>query len=124
MSTVNLLFFSKMSTLRTQAEELNNFLLLLDSYESTLPSNLCKYYLERNGVGISDDRIPKLVALAADRIISEILYESKQISSLRLQGSKRKRKNFEENECIDYEDLQMSLAQMRIYLKRGKTRKD
>eukprot|EP01040_Poterioochromonas_malhamensis_P014106 gene14106-15596_t len=109
---------------KSQAEELNNFLLLLDSYEPTTPPSVCQFYLERSGVTVCDHRIPKLVALATDRIVSEILYEAKQISSLRQQGSKRKRKSVEDQEYIDAEDLQTSLGEMRIYLKRGKARKE
>jgi transcription initiation factor TFIID subunit 10 len=103
--------------------ELNEFLLSLDSYNPTIPENLTKYYLERSGVDVKDSRITKLISLAADKLLSEILYESRQVATLKLQGSankaSRKRKLGDEGgDVIDFDDIQVSLAQLRVFLRR------
>lgn len=126
---------------RSQASELNDFLLKLDSYNPTIPENLTQYYLERSGLEIKDPRIAKLISLAADKLLSEILYEAKQIAALRAQNSSTKavvggsgsgggggggssssggKKRKAENDVLEMEDVQISLAQMRIFLRRRK----
>jgi hypothetical protein len=104
-----------------QATDLNDFLLSLDSYAPTYPENLIRFYLDRSGLEVKDDRITKLMSLAADKLLSEILYEAKQISTLRQQNSRGKKRKFSEvSDGIDIEDLQLSLLQLRIFVRRRK----
>jgi transcription initiation factor TFIID subunit 10 len=108
---------------KSHGGELNEFLLSLDSYNPTIPENLTKHYLERSGLDVKDPRITKLISLATDKLLSEILYESRQVATLRQQGAgnkgNRKRKFGDENgDLLDLDDIQVSLAQLRVFLRR------
>jgi transcription initiation factor TFIID subunit 10 len=98
------------------SEELSDFLSSLDNYSSTIPEAVVKYQLQTGGLEVNDNRICKLVSLAADKFLTDIIYESKQISLLRQQASKGKRK-IEMSETLEVEDLQGSLAQIKIFLR-------
>ncbi len=106
------------------SEDLCEFLSGLDNYAPTVPESLSAYYIERSGVAIIDDRIPKLVSLAADRFISEIVHEAKQISILRQNNVKNQKRRAEMSDTLENDDLEGSLAQMRIYLRRKKVKVD
>lgn len=104
------------------SEELNEFLSSLDSYNPTVPEAFSAFHLQRSGVAVKDERICKLVSLAADKFISEIIHEAKQISVLRQQSVKNQKRKLEMSETLENDDLESSLAQMRIYLRRKKTK--
>lgn len=78
------------------------------------------YYLERGGLVVKDQRISKLVSLAADKLVSEIVYESKQIASLRQQSHRSAKRRAEKIESLDMEDLEGCLTQLRVFLRRKK----
>lgn len=107
-------------TIKNQASELNDFLLSLDTYSPTVSENLVHFYLERSGLDIQDKRIDKLVSLATDKLLSEILYEAKQVANLRQQNGRSKKRKLDASEGVDIEDLQISLMQLRIFVKRRK----
>jgi transcription initiation factor TFIID subunit 10 len=97
----------------------------LDSYSPTIPEALSNHYLERSGVECKDERILKLVSLAADKVLTEILYEAKQVSKLRQQAVKNNPKKRQEmNETLELEDVAGSLTQMRIYFRRKRPRNE
>lgn len=100
-------------------QELNDFLSSLESYNPTVPDAVSKFYLERNGVSCKDDKIPKLVSLACDKLLSEILYEAKQINILRTERGK-KRKDMGPGEVLELEDLHISLKQIGVNIRRRK----
>jgi hypothetical protein len=71
--------------------------------------------LSKSGVKVCDPRITKFVALAADKFLADIVYESKQTSLLRSQAKpKGKRKIGEANDTFNMEDLSHTLHSRRI----------
>ena len=72
------------------SEELCEFLENLDRYSSTVPEAVVKYHLQKGGCSIHDPRILKLVGLAADKFLADIVHEAKEISKLRNSTGKRK----------------------------------
>jgi hypothetical protein len=103
----------------------NNFLPLcqflngLTKYNPTYPASLSRFYLERAGLNVKDERIVKLVSLAADKIIAEIITEAKTIPSLKDVGAKNTRKRYERPpDSLDVEDLEASLNSYRIFLRK------
>lgn len=52
------------------SEELSDFLEGIDSYKSTVPEAVIKYYLQKGGATIFDERIVKVVAIAADKFLA------------------------------------------------------
>lgn len=103
---------------------MSDFLASLDSYTPTVPEALSAFHLQRSGAAVKDERICKLVSLAADKFISEIIHESKQMSVLRQQAVKNQKRKTEMQETLENDDLEGSLAHMRIYLRRKKTKTD
>ena len=69
---------------------------------------------------VKDDRIAKLISLAADKFLADTIYEAKQISLLRQQGVKNQKRRQAMADTLEMEDLEGSLAQNRIYLRRRK----
>ena len=102
------------------SEELNDFLSALELYNSTFPEALSKSIVERKGLSVEDDKISKFISLAADKFMSEVIYEAKQISILRQQSTKSVKRRAEMAETLELEDLEGSVAQMQIQLRRKK----
>lgn len=74
------------------SEELCEFLENLDNYSSTVPEAVVKYHLQKGGFNVHDQKVLKLVGLAADKFLADIVHEAKEISKLRNSTGKRKSK--------------------------------
>ena len=97
--------------------EMPDFLLSLDSYASTVPEAVARYYMETSGVTIKDPRLPKLLALAADRFLAETIHQAREIAGMRIQNLKASSKRkIESLDNLEMEDLESSLAQQRIHI--------
>ena len=83
---------------------------------------VCQYYLVKSGVTNTDKKIAKLVALAADKFIADIIFDTKQISALRHQSTKRKSRVDDEpaivGATLEMEDLVRSLRSRKINIRR------
>ena len=64
-------------------EEFNDFFNALDSYSPTVPEAVVKYNLQKSGAAVMDRRILKLVGLATDKFLSDVIKEASEISKLR-----------------------------------------
>jgi len=105
------------------SNELNDFLISLDSYSPSIPEAVVKYYMEKAGGSIKDERIIKLVALATDKFLSETIYDAKQNAALKSSQAKNKKRNVTEiQELFDIDDLEKALALKQIHIK--KTRRN
>jgi hypothetical protein len=85
----------------------------LEGYIPTIPEHLTKFYLECNGLSVKDENIAKLVSLSADKVLVDILHATQQRAALRKQATKSK-----DDEALELDDLEGSLAEMRIFLRR------
>ncbi|RYH02953.1 hypothetical protein EON65_47475 [archaeon] len=115
---------SSISRSATKAKELNDFLTALDAYNPTVPEALTQYYLERSGVDVEDDRIVKLVSLAADKLLTEILDNSLETRGLRQLSLKNSKKKEEMSKNLDIEDVAGGLTQMRVHFRGSRTKQD
>lgn len=107
------------------SKEFSQFLGALEEYNPTFPENLTRYYMERAGFAVKDERILKLVSLAADKAMSQIIYEAKQVATLRQHGNRNaKRKSDRTNDSFEIDDLEASLSQFRIYIRKKKRKTD
>ena len=106
------------------SEDLNDFLSAIDSYNPTVPDAVTTYYLEKSGLAVKDERISKLVSLAADKLLSEIIHEAKQESILRQQAVKSQKRRAEMDDTLELIDLERSLDKAKILLRRKKARDD
>eukprot|EP00598_Pedospumella_elongata_P002872 CAMPEP_0184978576 /NCGR_PEP_ID=MMETSP1098-20130426/9033_1 /TAXON_ID=89044 /ORGANISM="Spumella elongata, Strain CCAP 955/1" /LENGTH=128 /DNA_ID=CAMNT_0027501733 /DNA_START=38 /DNA_END=424 /DNA_ORIENTATION=- len=104
------------------SEDLNDFLSAVDSYSATVPEAVSAFNLEKSGLAVKDPRISKLVSMAADKLLSEIIHEAKQISLLRQQSVRNQKRRAEMAETLELTDLEASLKNSKIFLRRKKAR--
>ncbi|TFY78813.1 hypothetical protein EWM64_g5199 [Hericium alpestre] len=80
---------SKAPQTRQAAEEarkdrtLAEFLLMLDNYEPLIPDEVTDYYLQRVGFDCQDPRLKRLLALAAQKFVSDIASDAYQHARIR-----------------------------------------
>lgn len=99
--------------------EFNQFLSALDDYSPTYPEALSTYYLQQAGFSVKDERIAKLVSLAADKVIANVLYEAKQISLVKQPArALSKKRSATAGETFEPEDLETALGQNQIFFRR------
>ena len=108
------------------SKELTEFLSAIVEYESTVPEACIQFYMEKSGITVADPRIVKLVALATDKFLRDIICDAKRVCKLR--GVKRSAgsSNTRASEIDDIntystlhmEDLQRSLKHRRIHVAR------
>lgn len=107
------------------SDELCDFLSAIDTYNPTMPEAVSKYYLEKSGVNIKDERILKLVSLATDYLLTDIIHEAKQISLLRQQSSKYSNKRKADMiDTLELIDLETVLTQATVYISRKKNKNE
>eukprot|EP00388_Colpodella_angusta_P035100 GDKK01034902.1.p1 GENE.GDKK01034902.1~~GDKK01034902.1.p1 ORF type:complete len:130 (-),score=22.91 GDKK01034902.1:176-565(-) len=104
------------------SEDLNDFLAAVDTYSATVPEAVSTFNLEKSGLAVKDPRIAKLVSMAADKLLSEIIHEAKQISLLRQQSVRNQKRRAEMAETLELADLEASLKNSKIFLRRKKGR--
>jgi hypothetical protein len=88
-------------------DDLSRFCEQVDTYKPTVPDEVVENLLIQSGSSINDPRINRLVALATDKFLAEIIYEAKQLSLLRKKNytGKNKRKVEELTDMFQIEDL-------------------
>lgn len=100
------------------SSDLCYFLNEIENYEPTVPIECVQYYMEKSGINVKDEKVVKIVALAADKFLSDTIFEAKQIGKLRGQKRIGKRKSTDISDTLNMEDLGKSLWQQRIHLLR------
>ena len=81
--------------------QVNTFLENLDDYDPTLPQSVSAYHMQKAGVEIGDEKMSKLVSLAADHFLAKMVFETNQLFLLKrpavnkaaMQKVTKKRKN-------------------------------
>ena len=112
---------SEQSQLRREwiwSAPISDFIEALDSYDPTFPSECVQYFMEKSGINVKDDRVVKLVALAADKFLVDTIVEAKNIGKLRGQKRIGKRKFVDSSETLNMEDVVKSLQQQKIHVMR------
>ncbi|EDW77587.1 uncharacterized protein Dwil_GK24479 [Drosophila willistoni] len=93
---------------------LSDFMLQLEDYTPLIPDTVTSHYLNMGGFHADDKRIVRLVSLAAQKYISDVIDDALQHSKARTHmqnsntpgGSKAKDRKF----TLTMEDLQQALA--------------
>lgn len=91
--------------------EISTFLDKLDTYQPTIPTEVSSYHLSKSGCSVIDTRMSKLVSLAADKFLAEVIYEAKQATLLK---NKNKRHAEEINAVFTMDALCVSLKRKNI----------
>ncbi|KAF9987556.1 Transcription initiation factor TFIID subunit 10, partial [Modicella reniformis] len=99
---------------RTLAE----FLPMMENYNPIIPDSVTDYYLSRTGFDCDDVRIKRLLALAAQKFISEIATDAFQYCKVRQQSQKRPAPGKEKKTVLTMEDLSDALGEYGINAKK------
>lgn len=97
---------------------LSDFLNQLEEYPSTIPDSVAAYYLNKSGFEATDPRITRLVSLAAQKFISDIVNDAMQNCKMRGTSQSSKQKGKEKQYTLTMEDLQPALIQYGIDVKK------
>ncbi|ORZ15407.1 transcription initiation factor TFIID 23-30kDa subunit-domain-containing protein [Lobosporangium transversale] len=99
---------------RTLAE----FLPMMENYNPIIPDAVTDYYLSRTGFDCDDVRIKRLLALAAQKFISDIATDAFQYCKVRQQSQKRAAPGKEKKTVLTMEDLSDALGEYGINVKK------
>ncbi|KAG0218464.1 Transcription initiation factor TFIID subunit 10 [Mortierella sp. GBA43] len=99
---------------RTLAE----FLPMMENYNPIIPDAVTDYYLSRTGFDCDDIRIKRLLALAAQKFISDIATDAFQYCKVRQQSQKRAAPGKEKKTVLTMEDLSEALGEYGINVKK------
>jgi len=69
---------------------LAEFLLMLDEFKPLIPSEVTDYYLQRVGFDCEDERLRRLLALAAQKFIADIAADAYQHARIRTGANRGK----------------------------------
>lgn len=108
-------------------KQVNTFLENLDDYDPTLPQSVSAYHMQKCGVEIGDEKMSKLVSLAADHFLAKMVFETNQLYLLKrpaltkaaMQKATKKRKNSASGpleEVFKLEDLKKVLKEEGVNL--------
>lgn len=93
----------------------SNILEAIKEFDSSIPDAVVNHFLNVAGLQTSDQRIVRLIAIAAQKFIHDIVSDSLQHCKLRgVQGKKTKEKKY----TLAIEDLASALAEYGIEVKR------
>jgi transcription initiation factor TFIID subunit 10 len=90
----------KKNTKRTQSEielqkkeeALSSTLLMLEDFAPIIPDSVTDYYLQKGGLETDDIRLKRLLALATQKIISDICTDAMHFAKIRQQSLAQKDK--------------------------------
>lgn len=93
----------------------SNILEAIEEFDSSIPDAVVQHFLNAAGMQTSDTRIIKLIAVAAQKFIHDIVSDSLQHCKLRgTQSKKTKEKKY----TLTLEDLASALAEYGIEVRR------
>lgn len=105
------------------SEPLSDFLLALDAYEPTVPTQVTRYYVKKAGLDPdADPRVVKLISLAADKFLADTVFEAKQ--SLELRNVSKKRTKEAADLTLELQDVESSYEKQGIFQRRRLYAKD
>jgi len=77
--------------LDTNKEELEEFLASLEDYSPIISDEVVSYYLSRTGFVCPDNKVKRLISLAAQKFISDVANDALQYCKIRQQANKSKK---------------------------------
>ncbi|CAO3680108.1 unnamed protein product [Umbelopsis vinacea] len=96
---------------------LAEFLSMMDNYTPAIPDAVTDYYLSRTGFDCDDVRIKRLLALAAQKFITDIATDAFQFCKIRQQGN-RSKQGKDRKTVLTMEDLSAALAEYGVNIKK------
>lgn len=97
---------------------LAEFLQQLEDYTPTIPDTVTGYYLNRTGFDASDPRVVRMISLAAQKFISDIVNDALQHCKMRGSGQSSRKVGKDKRYTLTMEDLTPALSEYGINVKK------
>jgi len=81
------------------------FLETMKEYQPTIPPEVVSYYLDKSGCNCSDPKLKRVIALATQKFIFNVVHDAKRFNDLRREKTTRK------TAVLKMEDLASSLEE-------------
>ncbi|RKP39107.1 transcription initiation factor TFIID 23-30kDa subunit-domain-containing protein, partial [Dimargaris cristalligena] len=105
-----------------QAEKektLAEFLLAMDDHQPLIPDAVTEYYLARTGFECDDVRIKRLLALVAQKFISDVVTDAFQYSRVhQLNNKERKYTQKDRRSLLTMDDLSQALQEYGVNVRK------
>ncbi|SAL96652.1 hypothetical protein [Absidia glauca] len=101
---------TKLPDIDKREKTLAEFLTKMDNYSPIIPDAVTDYYLSRAGLDCDDVRVKRLLALAAQKFISDISQDAFQYCKVRQSGN-RSKVGKDRKTVLTMEDLSAALAE-------------
>jgi transcription initiation factor TFIID subunit 10 len=102
---------------KAPGQPLADFLLQLEDYSPTIPDAVTLYYLNTSGFETSDPRIVRLISLAAQKFVSDIVNDALQHCKMRGAGQTKKTTK-DKRYTLAMEDLTPALSEYGVNVKK------
>ncbi|KAL0252212.1 hypothetical protein GEMRC1_001424 [Eukaryota sp. GEM-RC1] len=96
---------------KSSLDDITELLSQIEQYTPTIPSDLCKYLLSKSGAIVSDEGV-KIISLAAQKFITDLLEESVRSSYATIAKTDPRSRTFK------LDDLTMALREQGINIRK------
>mmetsp|Transcript_10147 Transcript_10147/g.24370 ORF Transcript_10147/g.24370 Transcript_10147/m.24370 type:complete len:131 (+) Transcript_10147:2-394(+) len=96
--------------------EVEDLLEAMDTFVPTIPEEVIQHYLRQTGFQTSDERLIKLVSLAAQKFATDVIQDSLQRSKWRREASRGKERTDDRRYTLSTEDVTEALREQGVYV--------
>eukprot|EP01088_Endostelium_zonatum_P011579 TRINITY_DN25726_c0_g1_i2.p1 TRINITY_DN25726_c0_g1~~TRINITY_DN25726_c0_g1_i2.p1 ORF type:complete len:103 (+),score=23.34 TRINITY_DN25726_c0_g1_i2:192-500(+) len=90
----------------------------MEDYVTAIPDDCVEYYLNKTGFICSDVKVKRVIALAAQKFVSDVAADAMQYSKVRQSGSGKEKKAMTKM-VLNMEDLSKALKEYGVNAKRS-----